>query len=49
VLLCHELEGFPALARIGPKLAAIGDRVLEPLPLVARGTLPTLPNWLFTR
>ena len=27
---CHELEGFPALARIGPKLAAIGDRVLEP-------------------
>jgi sulfur oxidation c-type cytochrome SoxX len=46
---CHELEGFPVLARIGPKLAAIGDRVLEPLPLVARGTLPTLPNWLFTK
>jgi mono/diheme cytochrome c family protein len=46
---CHELEGFPTLARIGPKLAAIGDRVLEPAPLVARGTLPTLPNWLFTK
>ena len=46
---CHELEGFPALARIGPKLAAIGDRVLEPLPLVARGIRPTLPNWLFTK
>ena len=46
---CHELEGFPALARIGPKLVAIGDRVLEPAPLVARGTLPTLPNWLFTK
>jgi mono/diheme cytochrome c family protein len=46
---CHELEGFPALARIGPKLAGIGDRVLEPAPLVARGTLATLPNWLFTK
>jgi sulfur oxidation c-type cytochrome SoxX len=46
---CHELEGFPTLARIGPKLDAIGDRVLEPAPLVARGTLPTLPNWLFTK
>jgi sulfur oxidation c-type cytochrome SoxX len=46
---CHELEGFPALARIGPKLAAIGDRVLEPAPLVARGIRPTLPNWLFTK
>jgi sulfur oxidation c-type cytochrome SoxX len=46
---CHELEGFPSLARIGPKLAAIGDRVLEAAPLVARGTRPTLPNWLFTK
>jgi sulfur oxidation c-type cytochrome SoxX len=46
---CHELEGIPALARIGPKLVAIGDRVLEPAPLVARGTLPTVPNWLFTK
>ena len=46
---CHELEGFPKLARIGPKLAAIGDRVLEPAPLVARGIRPTLPNWLFTK
>jgi mono/diheme cytochrome c family protein len=46
---CHELEGFPALARIGPKLAAIGDRVLEPAPLVVRGIRPTLPNWLFTK
>ncbi len=46
---CHELEGFPALARIGPKLAAIGDRVLEPAPLVARGIRATLPNWLFTK
>jgi len=46
---CHELEGFPTLARIAPKLLAIGDRVLEPAPLVARGTLPTLPNWLFTK
>jgi sulfur oxidation c-type cytochrome SoxX len=46
---CHALEGFPPLARIGPKLTAIGDRVLEPLPLVARGILPTLPNWLFTK
>jgi sulfur oxidation c-type cytochrome SoxX len=46
---CHELEGFQALARIGPKLLAIGDRVTEPLPLVARGIRPTLPNWLFTK
>ncbi len=46
---CHELEGFPPLARIGPKLAAIGDRVLEPAPLVARGVRPSVPNWLFTK
>jgi mono/diheme cytochrome c family protein len=46
---CHELENFPPLARIGPKLAAIGDRILEPAPLVTRGIEPTLPNWLFTK
>jgi mono/diheme cytochrome c family protein len=46
---CHELEGFPTLARIGPKLTAIGDRVLEPAPLVARGIRASLPNWLFTK
>ena len=46
---CHELEGFPSLARIGPKLGAIGDRVLEPAPLAARGIETTLPNWLFTK
>jgi sulfur oxidation c-type cytochrome SoxX len=46
---CHELEGFPSLARIGPKLAAIGDGVLEPLPLAARGIRPTLPNWIHAR
>ena len=46
---CHELEGFPSLARIGPKLGAIGDRVLEPAPLAARGIEATLPNWLFTK
>lgn len=46
---CHELEGFPKLARIGPKLAGVGDRVLEPLPLVARGIAPTLPNWLYSK
>jgi sulfur oxidation c-type cytochrome SoxX len=46
---CHELEGFPPLARIGPKLAAIGDRVLEPAPLAARGIQPSVPNWLFTK
>ena len=46
---CHDLEGFPKLARIGPKLSAIGDRVLEPAPLVARGVRATLPNWLFTK
>lgn len=46
---CHELDGFPALARIGPKLAGIGDRVLEPAPLLARGIAPTVPNWLHTK
>jgi sulfur oxidation c-type cytochrome SoxX len=46
---CHELEGFPTLARIGPKLTVIGDRVLEPAPLVARGIRANLPNWLFTK
>jgi mono/diheme cytochrome c family protein len=46
---CHDLEGFPKLARIGPKLAAIGDRVLETGPLEARNLAPTLPNWLFLK
>lgn len=46
---CHQLEGFPRLARIGPKLGAIGDRALEPLPLVARGIRPTLPNWIHAK
>ena len=46
---CHELAGFPKLARIGPRLTAIGDRVLEPQPLVARGLRPSLPNWLYTK
>ncbi len=46
---CHELEGFPALARIGPKLAGIGDRGLEAEPLVARGVAATVPNWLFSK
>ncbi len=46
---CHDLEGFPKLARIGPKLTAVGDRVLEPAPLVARGIAPTVPNWIYTK
>jgi mono/diheme cytochrome c family protein len=46
---CHDLEGFPKLARIGPKLAAIGDRVLETGPLEARHLSPTLPNWLYLK
>ena len=46
---CHELEGFPPLPRIGPGLAGVGDRVLEPEPLVARGIRTTLPNWIFTK
>jgi len=46
---CHELEGFPSLPRIGPSLVGVGDRVLEPAPLVARGIRPTLPNWIFTK
>jgi len=46
---CHDLEGFPKLARIGPKLNAVGDRVLEPAPLEARGVRPTLPNWIYTK
>jgi mono/diheme cytochrome c family protein len=46
---CHGLEGFPVLARIGPSLLGVGDRVLEPAPLVARGIRATLPNWIFTK
>jgi len=46
---CHALEGFPELPRIGPKLAGVGDRVLEPEPLAARGILPSVPNWIFTK
>jgi sulfur oxidation c-type cytochrome SoxX len=46
---CHTLEGFPTLPRIAPKLTGVGDRILEPAPLVARGIVATLPNWLFTK
>ncbi len=46
---CHDLASFPKLARIAPKLTAIGDRVLEPAPLQARGIRATLPNWLYTK
>ena len=46
---CHELEGFPRLARIGPKLSAVGDRLLEAQPLLLRKIRPTLANWLFTK
>lgn len=46
---CHDLEGFPKLARIGPKLAGVGDRLLEAAPLHARGIRPTLPNWIHTK
>jgi mono/diheme cytochrome c family protein len=46
---CHALSGFPELPRIGPKLAGVGDRVLEAAPLVARGVTPTLPNWIHSK
>ncbi len=46
---CHDLEGFAKLARIGPKLSAIGDRVLETAALDARHVAPTLPNWIHTK
>ncbi|MGD8895560.1 MAG: c-type cytochrome [Acidobacteriota bacterium] len=46
---CHDLEGFPVRARIGPKLAGEGDRIVDPAPLVARGIQPTRANWLFTK
>ena len=46
---CHALEGFPALARIGPTLAGVGERALEAAPLRARGIVATIPNWLFLK
>jgi len=46
---CHDLEGFPKLARIGPKLVGVGDRVLEAAPLAARGLVQSLPNWIYTK
>jgi len=46
---CHALEGFPALARIGPTLSGVGDRALEAAPLRGRGIAATLPNWLFVK
>jgi cytochrome c2 len=46
---CHELPGFPTLARIGPKLSAVGDRVVEPEPLEARGLVVDRPNWIFLK
>jgi cytochrome c2 len=46
---CHEIAGFPSTARIGPRLSAIGDRVVDRAPLESRGIAVTLPNWIFTK
>jgi mono/diheme cytochrome c family protein len=46
---CHELHEMTGLARIGPRHTTIGERVVEPAPLLRRGRRVDLPNWIFLK
>ncbi len=46
---CHRSAGMASLPKIGPSLAAIGDRPVEPAEFKGEAVVPTLPNWLFVK
>lgn len=46
---CHRFEGMADLPKIGPSLAAIGDRAAEPAEFKGQAINPTLPNWLYVK
>jgi cbb3-type cytochrome oxidase cytochrome c subunit len=46
---CHRLPGTQGLAKIGPALAGIGDRAVEPDDFRGQPVEPSLPNWLYLK
>jgi mono/diheme cytochrome c family protein len=46
---CHRFSGMENLGKIGPSLAAIGDRVVEKSDFAGQQIEATLPNWLFVK
>jgi cytochrome c2 len=46
---CHPLEALGTLAKIGPKQAGLGDRIVDMAFLATQGIAPSRPNWLFTK
>lgn len=46
---CHSLASVPALAKIGPKLAGVGDRIVDMGFLDRQRIAPSLPNWIHTK
>jgi len=46
---CHRFSGMDSLGKIGPSLAAIGERVVEQADFAGQQIEPTLPNWLFVK
>jgi cytochrome c2 len=46
---CHRLPGMTGLAKIGPALAGIGDRAIEPADFRGAAVEPSLANWLYLK
>lgn len=46
---CHPLPDLAPLAKIGPKQAGLGDRVVDMAFLEQQSIEPSLPNWIFTK
>ena len=46
---CHRFNGMTDLGKIGPSLAAIGDRAIEPAEFRNAAVVPTRANWLFLK
>jgi mono/diheme cytochrome c family protein len=46
---CHRFTGMEKLGKIGPSLAAIGDRVVEKSDFAGQQIEATLPNWLYVK
>ncbi|HSC27688.1 MAG TPA: c-type cytochrome [Vicinamibacterales bacterium] len=46
---CHRFAGMENLPKIGPSLAGIGDRPVDPAEFKGEGAAATLPNFLFLK
>lgn len=46
---CHHLSGIGDVARIGPSLAGVGERAVEPADFGDRRVEPSIANWLYLK